>query len=87
MSTLDDQIKSVRQFPRAEIKAKELGAILGISDAALGSQRQRRTGPPAVVRQGCRPYYDRAEVLIWLQAQMERNARWTPPVNPDPSPE
>ncbi len=87
MSSLVDQIESVRQFSRAEIKAKELAAILGISEAALSSQRQRRTGPPAVVRQGCRPYYDRAEVLIWLQAQMERNARWAPSVNPAPSPD
>ncbi|PZQ87079.1 MAG: hypothetical protein DI534_15425 [Leifsonia xyli] len=75
MSTLADQIKAVRQFPRTAIRAKELAAILGISYAALGSQRKRRTGPPAVDRQGCRPYYDRTEVCDWLQAQIDRNAR------------
>ncbi len=87
MSSLAYQIESVRQFPRAQIKAKELAAILGISEAALSSQRRRRTGPPAVIREGCRPYYDRAEVLVWLQAQTDRNARWTPPVTPGLSPD
>ncbi len=75
MSSLVDQIERVRQFPRADIKAKEFAAILGISESALSSQRRRRTGPPAVVREGCRPYYDRAEALTWLLAQRERNAR------------
>lgn len=85
MSTLADQKNAVSQFPRAQIRAKELAAILGVSEAALSSQRRRRRGPPSVERQGCRPYYDRTEVCDWLQAQIERNARWAPPVILSPS--
>ncbi len=86
MFTLADWLKSVRGYPRAEIAPKELAAILGISVAALASKRQRKTGPPAVDRDGFRPYYDRTEVCDWLEAQIERNAAGRLPVNPAPSP-
>lgn len=88
MSSLVYQIEAVSHFPRPTIRAKELATLLGISEAALSSQRRRRTGPPAVLREGCRPYYHRDEVVTWLQAQLERNARWAPaPITPDPSPD
>lgn len=87
MSSLIDQIKAVSHFPRQTLRAKELAAILGISEAALSSQRRRRTGPPAMLRQGCRPCYHRDEVVIWLREQLDRNASRAPSqVTPVPSP-
>lgn len=88
MSSLIEQIEAVSRFPDSKIRAKALAPILGISEAALSSQRRRRSGPPAVMRQGCRPVYDRDEVVTWLQAQLERNSRWVPSqVTPDLSPD
>lgn len=75
MSPLTEQVQAVRTFPRRAIRSKELATILDISEAALSSQRRRRTGPPVVLREGCRPFYHRDEVVTWLLAQIDRNAR------------
>lgn len=87
MSSLAEQTAVVSAFPREVIRPKELAVLLGISEAALSSQRRRRTGPPAILRQGCRPYYHRDEVVAWLLEQAGRNARWAPSeIIPAPSP-
>jgi hypothetical protein len=86
MSSLTEQTKSVKEFPRKAIRSQELADLLCISLAALSSQRRRRTGPPVVLREGCHPYYSRDEVLAWLLAQEQRNAqRSASKITPDPS--
>ena len=88
MSSLTEQTKAVEKFPRKAIRSQELADLLGISLAALSSQRRRRTGPPGVLREGCRPYYPRDEVVAWLLAQEQRNAqRSASKITPDPSPD
>lgn len=79
MSTFNDQIEDLRRFPRAKIRVKELAELLLVSEAALNSHRQRGTGIPAVTLMGCRPYYDRDEVIAWLLAQQVRNSRGATP--------
>lgn len=69
MSSIDDQIALVREHERDHIQPKEISRILGISERALSMQRSRKKGVPAVLRAGCRPYYDRNAVITWLEAQ------------------
>lgn len=79
MSSIDEQIKTLRTFPRRKVHTKEIAAILGISEAALGSQRRRGTGVPAIMLEGCRPYYDRDDVIAWLQKQFPGHTHGTHP--------
>lgn len=69
------------------MQAKELAEILCISEAALSSQRRRGTGIPAVMLQGCRPRYDRDEIIAWLKGQLPRPRDAGPTVTPAPSPD
>jgi len=84
MFTIHDQIEALRRFPRRQIHTKEIAGILGISEGALTAQRRRRTGVPAVTREGCRPFYDRDEVIAWLKAQLSRHSRPAPSSHPCP---
>ena len=74
MSSIDDQITLVREHPRDHIQPKELSRMLGISERALSMQRSRKKGVRAVLRAGCRPYYDRNAVIAWLEAQRGEDA-------------
>jgi hypothetical protein len=85
MPTIHDQIETLRRFDRQQIRTKEIAGILGITEGALTMQRRRRTGVPAVVLEGCRPFYDRDEVIAWLEAQLGRNSRRVPSGLPRPS--